>query len=104
MATKGILKWKKNDQLIADLYPEKRTYVVQGSKLTETAIDPGLFRDLYISLGEPLNEGKWSARIYYKPFVRWIWLGALMMAVGGFLAAIGRRIPKGNPKRFPKKQ
>ena len=58
--------------------------------MTETAIDPGFFRDIYISLGEPLKEGGWSVRIYYKPFVRWIWLGALMMALGGFFSAWGR--------------
>ncbi|HXH55648.1 MAG TPA: heme lyase CcmF/NrfE family subunit [Gammaproteobacteria bacterium] len=74
----------------ADLFPEKRIFVVQGLRMTETAIDPGFFRDIYISLGEPLKEGGWSARIYYKPFVRWIWLGALMMALGGFFSAWGR--------------
>ncbi len=74
----------------ADLFPEKRIFVVQGLRMTETAIDPGFFRDIYISLGEPLKEGGWSVRIYYKPFVRWIWLGALMMALGGFFSAWGR--------------
>lgn len=79
------------------LYPEKRTYVVQGTTLTETAIDPGLWRDIYLSLGEPLDQDKrkntkrWSIRAYYKPFIRWIWGGALLMAAGGLLAALGRR-------------
>jgi len=74
-----------------DLFPEKRIYVVQRIKMTETAIDPGLFRDIYISLGETLKNGGWSLRVYYKPFVRWIWLGTLMMALGGFLGMFARR-------------
>ncbi len=88
---KGHFQLEKNGQTISDLYPEKRIFVVQGSKMTETAIDPGLWRDIYIALADKLEKGKWSARIYYKPLVRWIWLGALLMAVGGFLAALGRR-------------
>ncbi len=84
----------KHGRKIADLQPEKRLFVVQGLRMTETAIDPGLLRDIYISLGEPLKDGSWSLRIYYKPFVRWIWLGALMMALGGFLSAWGRWVQK----------
>jgi cytochrome c-type biogenesis protein CcmF len=61
--------------------------------MTEAAIDPGLSRDLYISLGEPLDDqgSAWAVRIYHKPFIRFIWLGALMMMFGGFLAASDRR-------------
>jgi len=77
---------------VAELFPEKRIFVVQGTRMTETAIDPGLFRDIYISIVDQLPGEKWAARIYYKPFVRWIWLGALMIAFGSFLAAIGRRM------------
>lgn len=76
---------------IADLYPEKRIFVAQGHKITETAIYPGLLRDIYISLGDRIKERVWSARIYYKPCVRWIWLGAIMMALGALMASIGRR-------------
>ncbi len=75
-----------------DLFPEKRTYPVQTMPMTEAAIDAGLARDLFIALGEPLNkEGAWAVRIYYKPFIRWIWLGAIIMAVGGLFAASDRR-------------
>lgn len=81
----------KNNQWVSDLFPEKRTFVVQGSTMTETAIDPGFFRDIYIAMGEKLTDNTWSVRVYYKPFIRWIWLGALMMGMGGFLAALGRR-------------
>ena len=59
--------------------------------MTETAIDSGLFLDLYVSLGEPVGSGAWTVRVYYKPFVGWIWGGALLMAIGGGLAVSDRR-------------
>ncbi len=60
--------------------------------MTEAAIDAGLTRDLFVALGEPLGDsGAWSVRIYHKPYIRWIWLGALIMALGGILAASDRR-------------
>ncbi len=68
------------------LTPEKRIYTVQRMPMTEVAIQPGLTRDLYLALGEPLADGSWAVRIYYKPLVRWIWLGAVLMALGGLLA------------------
>jgi cytochrome c-type biogenesis protein CcmF len=73
------------------MYPEKRTYIASENVMTETAIDSGLFRDLYISLGEPVAAGAWSVRVYYKPFVGWIWGGAVIMALGGGLALSDRR-------------
>jgi cytochrome c-type biogenesis protein CcmF len=75
-----------------ELHPEKRIYRVQQSPMTEAAIDAGLTRDLFIALGEPLDDkGSWAIRIYYKPFIRWIWLGAIIMALGGLFAASDRR-------------
>ena len=59
--------------------------------MTEAAIDSGLLRDLYVSLGEPLEAGAWSVRLYHKPFIDWIWGGCLIMAVGGVLAITARR-------------
>ena len=59
--------------------------------MTQAAIDPGLTRDLYVVLGDPLGDGAWSARINVNPFVRWIWLGALLMAAGGALTISDRR-------------
>ena len=59
--------------------------------MTEAAIDPSISRDLYVALGESLGGGAWSVRIYYKPLVRWIWLGGLMIAIGALFAAIDRR-------------
>ncbi len=71
--------------------PEKRSYPVRKSQMTEAAIDAGFFRDLYLALGEPLTNGAWSVRIQVKPFVRWLWLGGLLMAFGGFVAILDRR-------------
>ncbi|MCX7068502.1 MAG: heme lyase CcmF/NrfE family subunit [Methylococcales bacterium] len=77
---------------VAQLEPQKRVYSVQTMPMTEAAIDAGLFRDLFVAIGEPLGkQGAWSLRIYYKSFIRWIWLGAIFMAVGGLCAACDRR-------------
>jgi cytochrome c-type biogenesis protein CcmF len=73
------------------LQPEKRVYSASMNAMSETAIDAGPFRDLYLSLGEPLGGGAWSVRVHYKPFVGWIWAGALLMAAGGALSAGDRR-------------
>jgi cytochrome c-type biogenesis protein CcmF len=81
----------RNGEVVNKMYPEKRTYLSSENVMTETAIDSGLFRDLYISLGEPVSGGAWSVRVYYKPFVGWIWGGALLMAMGGGLALSDRR-------------
>ena len=75
-----------------EMFPEKRIYPVQNNPMTEAAIDAGLTRDLFIALGEPLDQqGAWAVRIYYKPFIRWIWLGAIIMSLGGLFAACDRR-------------
>jgi len=91
-ASRGDIDVKRQGKTIASMEPEKRTYLVQRMPMTEAAIDAGLTRDLFVALGEPLgSEGAWSVRIYHKPYVRWIWLGALIMALGGILAASDRR-------------
>ena len=85
-----------------DMFPEKRVYPVQTSPMTEAAIDAKLSRDLFIALGEPLDqEGTWAVRIYYKPFIRWIWLGAIIMAIGGLFAASDRRYRRLARSRSP---
>jgi cytochrome c-type biogenesis protein CcmF len=73
------------------LYPEKRLYNASGMAMTEAAIDSGIDGDIYISMGEPLEDGAWSVRFYHKPFVTWIWAGCLLMALGGILAISDRR-------------
>jgi cytochrome c-type biogenesis protein CcmF len=90
-ADRGRFEVTQGDQLIAVLEPEKRTYFVQTRPMTEAAINWGFTRDLYVSLGEPLDGGDWSLRLYYKPYVRWIWLGSLLMGLGGILAVTDRR-------------
>jgi len=73
------------------LKPERRAYRVQTMGMTEAGIDGGLFRDVYVALGDPLDGGAWAIRVHYKPFVRWIWLGAIFMAIGGILAMMDKR-------------
>ncbi len=91
-ADTGTVRVTRDGEPVALLRPEKRIYRVQKMPMTEAGIDAGLTRDLFVALGEPLgNQGAWSLRIYYKPFVRWIWLGGLFMALGGLLAATDRR-------------
>jgi cytochrome c-type biogenesis protein CcmF len=86
----------RNGKPVTVMYPERRIYTVQEQVMTEAAIDPGLTRDLYVSLGDPLDEpgskaGTWLVKLQHKPFVDWIWAGCLLMALGGVLAASDRR-------------
>ncbi|MEY6431673.1 heme lyase CcmF/NrfE family subunit [Thioalkalicoccus limnaeus] len=90
-AQQGLVNVYSGDRLVTVLRPEKRTYFVSSQVMTQAAIRPGLFRDLYVSLGEPLGNGDWSMRVYYKPYVRWIWLGSILMALGGVIAISDRR-------------
>jgi cytochrome c-type biogenesis protein CcmF len=90
-AEQGQLNVSKNGDFIALLQPERRTYLVQTMGMTEAGIDPGWFRDIYVALGEPLEQGAWAVRIHIKPFVRWIWLGAIFMGLGGILAMFDKR-------------
>ncbi|MBX3643214.1 MAG: heme lyase CcmF/NrfE family subunit [Rubrivivax sp.] len=91
VASRGTLQLTRDDRSIATLYPERRNYLVTRMPMTETAIDRGFTRDLYVSLGDPLDGGAWSVRVYYKPLVGWIWGGCLLMALGGLLAVLDRR-------------
>ncbi|HTY03932.1 MAG TPA: heme lyase CcmF/NrfE family subunit [Rhodocyclaceae bacterium] len=87
----GDVDLSSDGKVIRRLNPEKRNYVSSGMPMTEAAIDAGFTRDVYVSLGEPLENGDWAVRVYYKPFVHWIWFGCLFMALGGLLAAADRR-------------
>nr|VFK36786.1 MAG: cytochrome c-type biogenesis protein CcmF [Candidatus Kentron sp. SD]VFK40410.1 MAG: cytochrome c-type biogenesis protein CcmF [Candidatus Kentron sp. SD]VFK78343.1 MAG: cytochrome c-type biogenesis protein CcmF [Candidatus Kentron sp. SD] len=91
LADQGKIQVSRNGEEVAILRPEKRMYLGGRQAMTEAAIDPGITRDIYVALGEPLEDGSWAIRLYYKPFVRWIWLGPLLMALGGLLAASDRR-------------
>ena len=90
-AERGLVKVYKDEDLRVELHPEKRRYLSGGNVMTEASIDPGFFRDLYVALGEELDSRAWSVRVHYKPFVRWIWLGALLMAFGGIMAIVDKR-------------
>jgi cytochrome c-type biogenesis protein CcmF len=98
---RGAMEVSRDGNKLLELFPEKRNYQ-SGMPMTEAGIDPGLFRDLFVALGEPLGDsGAWSLRIYHKPFVRWIWLGGLLMALGALLAALDRRYFKMARKTRP---
>ncbi|HTO50916.1 MAG TPA: heme lyase CcmF/NrfE family subunit [Burkholderiales bacterium] len=90
-ASRGELELARDGKMLRTMQPEKRAYLSSQMPMTEAAIDTGLTRDVYVSLGEPLDGGAWSVRAHHKPFVDWIWFGALFMALGGFLAASDRR-------------
>ncbi|OED41412.1 c-type cytochrome biogenesis protein CcmF [Endozoicomonas sp. (ex Bugula neritina AB1)] len=88
----GSVTVYQHGRQISLLHPEKRIYKAQGMPMTEADIDPGLLRDLYVALGEPLgDDGSWALRIHVKPFVRWIWLGSIFMGLGGLVAVSDRR-------------
>jgi len=76
---------------VATLHPEKRFYVAQQMPMTEASIDIGPFRDVYVNLGDRLDDGSWVVGVFYKPFISWVWLGCVLMAVGGVFAAADRR-------------
>ena len=88
---KGTVRVLEDGEEVAVLHPEKRLYTVQQMPMTEAGIDAGFTRDLYVALGEPLENGAWAVRVHIKPYVRWIWLGGLMMGLGGLLAAFDPR-------------
>ena len=92
-AYQGRVTISKDDKMVTQLYPEKRTYNASGMPMTEAAIDTGFLRDLYVSLGEPIpdSNGAWAVRIYHKPMIDWIWSGCLLMALGGVFAISDRR-------------
>jgi cytochrome c-type biogenesis protein CcmF len=94
-AQRGEIELSQDGHVLRSLAPEKRVYFSSQSPMTETAIDSGVTRDLYVSLGERLSgpgeTTAWSVRVYYKPFVIWIWGGCLFMALGGGCAAADRR-------------
>jgi cytochrome c-type biogenesis protein CcmF len=88
---RGRIAVSRDSMPYSIMHPEKRVYIVSRTAMTEADIDTGLFRDLYVSLGEPVGGTAWTVRIYHKPFIDWIWGGAALMALGGLLAASDRR-------------
>jgi cytochrome c-type biogenesis protein CcmF len=90
-ATRGVFELSKNGKVDEVMHPEKRIYDSSTMPMTEAAIDAGFTRDIYVSLGEPLEGNAWAVRVYYKPFVDWIWGGCLLMAIGGLFAVSDKR-------------
>ena len=92
IANEGLVIVSRNGEIIQEMKPQKRIYRVQKMPMTEAAIDAGVSRDLFVALGERLDDkGAWSVRLYVKPFIRWIWIGAVIMSLGGLLAVFDRR-------------
>jgi cytochrome c-type biogenesis protein CcmF len=90
-AARGMIELSRDGRALGTLTPEKRVYRAQGMPMTEAALDIGVFRDVYVSLGEQLPDGAWIVSLYYKPFISWIWMGCLLMGLGGVFAASDRR-------------
>ncbi len=90
----GDLQLYRSGKVIAALHPELRFYRVSQTTIAKTAIDASVFRDIYVALGEPLNDNVWGFRIYYKPFVRWIWFGGFLMIMGGVVSLSSKRCRK----------
>jgi cytochrome c-type biogenesis protein CcmF len=92
LADEARFEVTRNGEFVASMNPQKRRYLARDSVMTEAAIDAGLFRDLYVAMGEPVGtQGAWAMRLHYKPLVRWMWLGAIFMALGAFTAALDKR-------------
>jgi cytochrome c-type biogenesis protein CcmF len=90
-AVRADIQVTKNGAFVTMLNPEKRAFTAAQNVTTETAIDRSIFRDLYVSLGDQAEGGGWTVRVYHKPLVNWIWLGALLMAIGGGIAVTDKR-------------
>ncbi len=90
-ANRASMDVTKDGNLVTTMNPEKRDYGRDQMPMTEAGIDAGFTRDLFVALGEPLGDNAWSFRLYHKPFVRWIWMGGVLMGLGGMLAAFDKR-------------
>ena len=91
MASRGTVEIFRDDKPVTTLHPEKREYASGGQVMTEAAIRPGVTRDLFVALGEPLGGNAWAVRVHVKPYIRWVWAGALLMALGALVTAVDRR-------------
>ncbi|MDD9929037.1 MAG: heme lyase NrfEFG subunit NrfE, partial [Rhodospirillaceae bacterium] len=99
VAQRGVFTVKEDGTLVATLAPERRRYLVQGTDTTESAIYSNGIADLYAVLGEPQGQGRWIAKVYFKPLVPWIWLGGTIMVLGGIVSLTDRRLRVGAPTR-----
>jgi cytochrome c-type biogenesis protein CcmF len=95
IAIEGLVEIRDDGEFVANVRPQKRQYQVQKNWMTEAGIHPTWNKDLFVALGDQIGEGAWSVRIQYKPMIRFIWLGAFIMALGGLIAVTDRRYRKG---------
>src|SRR5690606_33026024 len=103
-ASYGTVHAFKDGKLLGILHPEKRAYVSGGQVMTEAAIISGVTRDLYVAIGESLGGDAWALRMQIKPFVRWIWAGAILMTLGGLVSATDKRFcrqPSADTRKEP---
>ena len=91
IAREALIEIRRNGDFVGEVRPQKRKYLVQTSPMTEAGIEAGLGRDLFVALGDQIGQDTWSVRVQYKPMIRFIWLGCLVMALGGLIAASDRR-------------
>ena len=101
LAARATIEVARGERQIATLTPEKRLYLAQQMPMTEASLDIGPFRDVYVSLGDELEDGSWIVSLYHKPFISWIWLGCTLMGVGGICAAADRRYRRLAERRVP---
>jgi cytochrome c-type biogenesis protein CcmF len=94
-ADEGVIQVTKNGRFVSEIFPQKRHYTARAQTLTEAGISGNLWRDLVITMGEPLTEGAWAVNIQVKPFIRWVWYGAMLMAFGALLAVADKRYHRG---------
>ncbi|CAN5623267.1 heme lyase CcmF/NrfE family subunit [soil metagenome] len=99
LADRGTVQLFRRGKETRVMHPEKRAYASGGQVMTEVALLPGFTRDVYVALGDSLGDDAWAVRVHIKPFVRWIWAGALLMALGGFVSASDRRFRRVAPAR-----
>ena len=92
-AVEGVIEIRRDGEFVAEVRPQKRQYLVQKNWMTEAGIDVQWNKDLFIALGDQLGNNTWSVRIQYKPMIRFIWFGAIVMALGGLIAVTDRRYP-----------
>jgi len=93
-AIEGVVEIRSDGEFVATVRPQKRQYLVQKNWMTEAGIHPSWNKDLFVALGDQLGDGAWSVRIQYKPMIRFIWLGAFIMALGGLVSVSDRRYRK----------
>jgi cytochrome c-type biogenesis protein CcmF len=101
-AERGTFEITRNVRFVGQLFSERRFYPVRQQQTTAAGIRTNLMSNLYVAIGEPDGNGAWAVRFYYHPFMPWVWIGALTMALGGFVSLSDRRLRVGVPQRIPR--